>query len=162
MYEVNATKYEPDLKPTCDFCSFPCLTCGRNATECVTCPTGYLFYDVESTCYEEINWYFPFLAAALFFFILVLIVDCVKKSTNFLHSILFFLAILENGTWAMMWYLYVIGRVDGDRSISAVSCGIFVLLNLIFIPVHKKLMLDQSPPEYRQIFIQFRISSWTI
>lgn len=100
MFETNQTT----ATPTCDFCEFPCVTCEMNATDCSSCPPGYLLYTVDNTCYEEIIWYFPFLGAAGVFFLLVLIVDCICKSTNFLHSLLYYLAILEIGVMGFLCY----------------------------------------------------------
>ena len=78
MYElVDFFRIEP---PTCDFCDFPCATCGDNSTDCVTCAPGYLLYEVDHTCYEEIHWYFPFLGASLFIFLIVSFADCCYDS----------------------------------------------------------------------------------
>ena len=79
LYEILT----PEIQ-TCDFCSKPCATCTINATYCETCIPGYILYEKDRTCYEIINWPFPFLFAASFFFLLVLCVDCFRKSTNFL------------------------------------------------------------------------------
>mmetsp|Transcript_592 Transcript_592/g.676 ORF Transcript_592/g.676 Transcript_592/m.676 type:complete len:153 (-) Transcript_592:270-728(-) len=151
MYAVAADPITKEV-PTCKFCEFPCENCTRTPLTCTTCSAGYLFYDIENTCYEEINYPFPFLAMAVLFFLLVLCVDCIKKSTNFLHSLIFFLSYLEIGVWGFLIYLYMIDEVKGDRSLSVVSMGAQVLLNLFFIPVHKKLMLPEASPQYKQIF----------
>ena len=79
MYEILT----PELQ-TCEKCEAPCATCTINATYCETCVSGYLLWEEERTCYEIIAWPFPFLFAAAFFFLLVLCVDCFRKSTNFL------------------------------------------------------------------------------
>lgn len=62
----------------------------------------------------------------------------------------------------MLVYLFFIGKVEGQRSLSAVSLGVQILLNLVFIPVHWKLMMDNATPEYRQVFEEYRCSSWTL
>jgi len=62
---------------------------------------------VENTCYEEIEYQFPFLVGGAFFLILVLCIDLVKRSTNFLHSLIFFLSFLELGVWAFLIYLFI-------------------------------------------------------
>ena len=102
--------FETDLEtvtPTCEFCDFPCVTCQMNSTDCRSCPPGYLLYDVDHTCYEEIIWYFPFLGAAVVFFTLVLFVDCCCRSTNFLHSLLFFLSLLEDGVIGFLIWMWL-------------------------------------------------------
>lgn len=62
----------------------------------------------------------------------------------------------------MLGYLWWIGKVEGDRSLSAVSIGVELLLNLVFIPVHVKLMMDNATPEYRQVFEEYPCSSWLL
>lgn len=89
---------------------------------------------------------------ASFFFLLVLCVDCFRKSTNFLQALLFFLSFLEVGVWAMLVYLWIIGKVEGQRNLSIVSLGVQILLNIVFIPIHAKLMMDAATPEYKQVF----------
>jgi hypothetical protein len=81
-------------------------------------------YEVDNTCYEEIIWYFPFLGAAGVFFLLVLLVDCICNSTNFLHSLLYYLAIIEVGVMGFLGYLFYLGEIDGDRSLSFLSFGV--------------------------------------
>ena len=52
--------------------------------------------------------------------------------------------------------------MKGDRSLSLVSIGLFVLLNLIFIPIHFKLILEKASEDYLQMFRFFKFSSWAI
>ena len=54
------------------------------------------------------------------------------------------------------------GEVKGDRSLSLVSIGLFILLNLIFIPIHFKLILEKASEDYLQLFRFFKFSSWAI
>lgn len=35
-----------------------------------------------------------------------------------------------------------------------------MLLNLIFVPVHWKLMMDNASPEYKQVFEEYSCTSW--
>lgn len=110
MYKLELSYLRPNLTaPTCDNCTSPCQTCGENATQCLTCIPGFLLYGLDSSCYEDITWYFPFLAAAGFFGLVVLITDCIKSSTNFLHSYIFFLAWIECGVIGFLVYLYLLG-----------------------------------------------------
>ena len=156
MYEVEGEV------PGCDFCQWPCETCGATATECLTCPQGYLLYEVDNTCYEEINYVFPFLGTAVLMFLVVLITDCVKRSTNFLHSILFFFSFLEVGAWGYLIYLWAVGRVEGNRQLTMVSLGVQVLINLVFCAVHYKVMQPNAAPELKQVFKEYKRSSWCI
>ena len=156
MFETNLTT----PTPTCDFCDFPCMTCGINATDCITCAPGYLLYTVDNTCYEEIIWYFPFLGGAGVFFVFVLFVDCICKSTDFTDSILYLLALLETGVMGYLSFLWFMGEIDGDRSLSLISFGVQVTLNILFIPVHIKLMLKNGSPEYKQVFKNYKCTAW--
>lgn len=61
---------------------------------------------MDSTCYEEILWNFPFLSAAGVFFLIVMATDCWKSQTDFLHSLLFFYSFLEMIVWGYLGYLY--------------------------------------------------------
>lgn len=36
---------------TCEKCQAPCMTCGESATDCLTCADGFLWYDLDHTCY---------------------------------------------------------------------------------------------------------------
>ena len=146
MYEVPATYTNTS---TCDYCIWPCLTCGTSAIECLTCPERYLLYDVESTCYEEIIYYFPFLCAAGFFSMVVLLVDCCYTSTNFTHSLLYFLCYLELGVHGFLGYLWWINRDNlqkTDRSFTAVSYASMIFLNLVFAGVHCGIILPNASP----------------
>jgi hypothetical protein len=156
MFETNLTT----STPTCGFCEFPCVTCEMNATDCRSCPPGFLLYDIDHTCYEEIIWFFPFLGAAVVCFIVVLFVDCCCKSTNFLHSLLFFLALLEDAVVGFLIYMWIIGEVEGDRSLTLLSLSVHCLLNIIFMIVHLKLMLKNGSPEYKQVYKNYCCTSW--
>jgi len=157
MYEILTS-----ARQTCDFCKSPCATCRINATYCETCIPDYKLYVDEHTCYEIINYPFPILCTAFFFVVVVLCVDCFRKSTNFLQALLFFLSFLEVAVWCMMIFLYGIGKVEGHRSLSVVSFAVQDLLNLFFIPVHLKLMMPAASPEYKQVFEEYKCSSWTL
>lgn len=102
----------------------------------MTCVPGYALYSVDNTCYRIITWYFPFLCAAALSLIVVILTDSIKRSTEFLHSYLFFLSFLEIGALGYIVWLYFLGEVLGNRYISVVTLGTFALLNIIFIPVH--------------------------
>ena len=138
-----------DEAPVCRPCEWPCTTCSYDPNICDTCAQGYELYEVNRTCYEEISYPWPFISAGVLIFIFVLIVDCCRRSTNFLHSILYFYSFLEDACWAFMLYLYATGEVEGDRTLSMASLGSFVLLNLVFIVVHAKLMFAKASPEYK-------------
>jgi hypothetical protein len=64
---------------------------------------------------------------------------------------LFFLSILEIGAIGYMIFLFFMGQVLGNRQISVISFGSFALLNLIFIPIHQKLIINNATAEYKQI-----------
>lgn len=151
-----------DEAPVCAACEFPCVTCSYDPNICDKCAQGWELYKVNRTCYETIFWPWPFAAAGVLIFILVLLVDCCWKSTNFLHSILFFYSFLEDACWGFMLYLYFTGEVEGDRSLSVVSLGSHLFLNLVFVVVHCKLVMSKASPEYKQVFKEFKCSSWTI
>jgi hypothetical protein len=68
-----------------------------NKTDCTTCVEGYLLYDVDHTCYESIEWYFPFLCLTAFFVIFSWVSDCCYRETNIMHSLIYFLSYLEVG-----------------------------------------------------------------
>ena len=117
-------------------------------------------YDVDNTCYEEITWYFPFIGASIVFFLFVLLIDCCCRSTNFLHSLLFFLAIVEDAVLGYLVWMWLQGEIDGDRSLTLLSLGIQALLNLIYMIVHAKLILRNGSPEYKQVFKTYCCTSW--
>ena len=98
---TNLTEDGDDLW-TCGECAPPCMTCGQNATDCLTCLPGNLLYDVDHTCYQEIFWYFPFVISSFLVILLVWLVDCLWRDTNILHSVIFFLAFIEDGAMAMI------------------------------------------------------------
>jgi hypothetical protein len=101
--------------PTCDFCEFPCQNCRDNSTDCIDCYPGFIHYEEENICYEDIIWYFPFLQAAGVCFIFVFTVDYYKRQTNFLHALLYFLSWVEN---AVIFYLIILYRkreIGGNR-----------------------------------------------
>jgi hypothetical protein len=147
MYEVDFNIFT-QKEAHCDYCEFPCATCGSSATECTSCPSGWLLYEKESTCYEEINWMFPFFMAAGAFFVVSVISELIVRSTNLLHSVAAFLGLVEVAVWGYLGYLFWLGKVEGDRSLSMVSLGVHVMLNLFFIPVHAFSMFKKAAPEY--------------
>ena len=108
-----------------------------------------MFWKEDNACFKEINWFFPFFIMAFIFFLVSLITDWLKRSTNFLHSILFFFSFLEVATWITLIILYVNKEVEGDRSKTLVAFIFQLLFNLVFIPVHIKLMLPKASDEYR-------------
>ena len=112
MFETfqNVTVDGPDIL-TCDYCSSPCKTCDMNTTDCITCIDKYLFYDFDHTCYEEIIWYFPFIGGCLVLIIFTWMADCCYRETNILHSLVYFLAYLENGIMGYLGYKFYLGEV---------------------------------------------------
>jgi hypothetical protein len=150
------------ITPTCGFCEFPCENCGDNSTDCLTCFVGYIYFEEEHSCYEEIIWYFPFLGASVVCFLIVFIVDCCKRSTDFLQSLLFLLCWCEDGVLGYLLWMWWQGEVEGDRSLTVISLGVEVLLNLCFMAVHCKLMIRNGSPEYRQVFKEYKGTSWCI
>ena len=138
-----------NTQPTCAECTSPCATCGTSATDCTTCIEGYIHYDKDNTCYKDIRWPFPFLILAFISFIIVLIVDWYKPATNFLHSVLYSLSVLEICCWCVLFGLAGAGEVQGDRSLALFSFILQILLNLVFIPVHIRLMIPHSSSEYK-------------
>ena len=147
--ECSSMIDEDTGEAACCACTEPCETCKQdNHRHCISCPPDYILIEYDNTCNPKVEWYFPFLAAAAMFFLVVLLVDCCKKSTNFLHSLLFFLAILETTILGYYSWMWVAGEVKGDRSISLVSIGLFILLNLVFIPIHFKLIFEKASEDY--------------
>lgn len=138
-----------DEAPECKACEWPCTTCSYHPNICDTCALGYELYEVNRTCYEEISYPWPFISAAVLIFILVLIVDCCKRSTNLLHSVLYFYSFLECACWGYMLWLYTTGEVEGNRTLTAASLASHVVLNLLFVVVHCKLMMGTASPEYK-------------
>jgi len=161
MYEAsaNVTVGGADIL-TCGDCDWPCSTCDKNKTDCITCTEGYLLYDVEHSCYEVIYWYFPFLGAAVFFMMLSWVADCCDRATNILHSVLYFLSYLEVALMGLLGYYYAIGDVKGDRNLTMAAFASHILLNLLFVVVHLKSILDTSSAEYRQVLKDFRGTFW--
>jgi hypothetical protein len=153
---------DADEQPICGECEFPCLSCDGLATNCTSCEAGYIFFARDNICYLEIFWVFPFLGAAVVAFLVVLVADCCRPATNFLHSLLFFLAWLEVATWGFLGYLWWIGEVEGDRSLSLVALFTQGLLNLVFMPVHLRLIVPTASDEYKQIMNQYKCSSYLL
>ena len=44
--------------------------------------------------------------------------------------------------------MWIKGEVKGDRSLSLVCISLFILLNLVFIPIHFKLILQKGSEDY--------------
>ena len=134
--------------PSCDFCDFPCQNCGQNSTDCDDCYPGWTHYDIERYCYEEIEWIFPFLISCGCAFTTVFVADYYRKSTNFLHSLLFFLCWIEDAVVGYLVLLYINKEVKGDRSLTIISLCVQGVLNLTFGAVHYKFMLGKASVEY--------------
>lgn len=113
-------------------------------------------YEVDNTCYEAINWYFPFIIAMIFFSIISWIADCCDRSTDIMHSMMYFLGFLEVGLIFVLLYMGSIGKVSGDRSLALVSFAMFFLLNLIFMVIHQKSIIEGSSLEYKQVQKDFK------
>lgn len=77
-----------------------------------------------------------------------LITDCFAKDTNFLHALLFFLCFIENAVFGYLIYLYYIGEVLGDRSLTLTSLVVSAFLNFIFIIIHQKKIMKTASGEY--------------
>lgn len=139
LYEVwkNITVDAPNIF-TCDYCQSPCMTCGDNKTDCLTCIDGYLWYDWDHTCYEQIDWNFPFISSAVIVIVFVWMIDCCFRDTNILHSVVFFLGFVEDACMIMLVYIFANGGVPGDRSLAFVSIIFHLLLNFGFIFIHNK------------------------
>jgi len=107
MYETytNVTVEGPKIF-TCGDCQDPCKTCGDNKTDCLSCDDGYLWYDIEHTCYKEFTWYFPFVTMCILLIVFVWIADCFSRETNIFHSVLYFLSLLEDVT--ILYYIYML------------------------------------------------------
>lgn len=90
------------------------------------------------------------------------IVDCVKRSTDFLQSLLFLLTWCELAVVLYLVLMWVRGEVEGDRSLTVISLGVQALLNLCFMGVHCKLMVRNGSAEYKQVFKEYPGSSWFI
>lgn len=114
------------------------MTCGDNKTDCLTCIDGYLWYDWDHTCYEEIDWNFPFVSSAVLIIIFVWMVDCCFRDTNILHAVVFFLSFVEDACMVMLVYIFAMGDVPGDRSLALASIIFHLLLNFGFIFIHAK------------------------
>ena len=138
-----------DEPPACEPCEYPCVECSYHPNICDSCVTGFELYEIDRTCFEIIEYDWYFLIAAVGIFVFVLFVDCIKRSTDFLHSLLFFFSLLENAVWGYMLWLYFNGKVEGDRSLSIASVGGSVLLTLVFAVVHAKLIMAGASPEYK-------------
>jgi hypothetical protein len=69
-----------------------------------------------------------------------------------LHSLLYLLCWIEDAVLGYLLYMWYIGQIDGDRSLTIISLGCHVMLNLTFMAVHLKLMIGKGPIEYQQLF----------
>lgn len=145
---------------TCRLCKEPCATCGTSAEDCLTCIPKYLHYAVDNTCYLEIHWYFPFLAGAVFFTVVTVLIGGCARTQHLIPSLLPLYCLLEVGVWAALVYLYLTDQVSGERPLSIVSLAVHILLNLFFIFVHYKLMMLEASGQYLQLFKAFKCSSW--
>jgi hypothetical protein len=70
-----------------------------------------MLYPVDATCYEQVNWPFPFLTVAAIALITIGIVDYCHPDTEFLHSAVFFLSFLELPCWIGLLILGTGGHV---------------------------------------------------
>jgi hypothetical protein len=102
----------------------------------MSCVQGYLLYDVDHTCYEQINWYFPFLILTIAALVVCWVADCLERSTNILHSMLWWLAFCEDILMVILVGMYANGQVKGDRSLSMAAFMVHILLNLCFVVIH--------------------------
>ena len=149
MFEFYGNKtVEGPKEYSCGFCDYPCSTCGDNSTDCLSCIEGYMWYDLDHTCYEIIEWPFPFACAAAFFILFCWMVDCCYRETNILHSLVYFLGYLEDIVIGYWLYKFYLGEVTGDRMIAFISFGSHVSLNFIFIFVHLIKIVRDPTPQY--------------
>lgn len=156
-YEAEATAKEV---ATCLPCKAPCTTCGTSATQCLSCIDKFILFEDEYTCYVEINWYFPYVSLAVFFFLFVILVDCCAESTNVMHSYLPFACLLEVGVWGALIWLYLNDEVEGERILSFVSFTSHLALNILFTFIHFRFMMQKASPQYLQLYKEFPRTSW--
>ncbi len=93
---------------TCTNCTEPCVTCDGSPDFCTSCIDGY--YVVEGgKCREQITWYFPFVATAFAFFLLITISEiATKRVSNFKESLIAFWSIPEVMAWGcLVWFMWV-------------------------------------------------------
>ena len=124
------------------------------------CTEGYLLYDVDNTCYEEIIWPFPYLICAFLAIIISWIADCYHRATNILHASVWFLSFIEVAAMLHLLSMQISGAAPGDRSLFASSVGLHFLLNFIFAMVHLKSIMEGASLEYRQVKKDFRWTFW--
>jgi hypothetical protein len=162
LYNPNeGAQWETRTEPaTCRPCKGPCATCGISAVDCLSCIPKHVHYPVDNTCYPEIHWYFPFLAGALFFSVVTILIGGCARTQLLIPSLLPLLCLLEVGVWLALVRLYLDGQVTGERPLSIVSLAVHILLNLFFAFVHYKLMMLEATGPYLQLFKAFRCSSW--
>lgn len=154
------TTLKGDFIYTCDKCASPCKTCQKNSTDCLTCIDKFLYYENDHSCWPEITWYFPFLGATLFFIVLSWLADCCYRQTNILHCLVYFLSYVEMAIIAYLIYIYYLGEVKGDRSLTMASFAMQLVLNLIFIVVHTKGIIPNSTMQYKQLQRDYKKTFW--
>lgn len=143
---------------TCETCAFPCVTCGDKATDCLTCADGWLWYDVDHTCYERIEWYFPFVAAAGIILIVNWLIDCCFSQNLMTHCIVFCLGILEDVVIAYWLYKYFTGEIPGDRTLAFVSFIAHGSLNTLFILAHSCLIASRPTQQYKELKKSYKLT----
>lgn len=126
----------------------------------MSCVQGYLLYDVDHTCYEQINWYFPFLILTIAALVVCWVADCLERSTNILHSMLWWLSFCEDILMVILVGMYANGQVKGDRSLSMAAFMVHILLNLCFVVIHQKAIVPSSSLEYKQVEKDFKWTYW--
>jgi hypothetical protein len=104
----------------------------------------YLHYEVDNTCYAEIHWYFPFLACIAFFGVFIVLISGCSATMHIIPSLLPWYCLVEAGVWGFLVYLYMTGQVSGERPLSIMSLAVHILLNLFFIFVHYKLIMQEA------------------
>lgn len=86
--------------------------------------------------------------------------DTMFRETETLHSVLYFLSLLEDATIGYYLYMYILGKVPGDRSLALSSFAFLAVLNIAYIFIHLRGIQGQPSPQYKQVRRDFKCTYW--
>ena len=110
---------------------------------------------------EIVYWPFPFIAASIFFFIIIFISEVkTKTESKFKEAFIAFLSLPEFGSWAtyLVFHYYRKGFM-GSFLFGAGAMTIYIILNFVHAIVHQRMMIPKSMPTYKALISNHRYNT---
>ena len=160
LAECPAGKVETE-ELTCTDCNSPCVTCDGSPNYCLTCIKGYLPMG-DGECREDVIWYFPFVAMALVFFVLITISEITtKKVSNFKESLIAFWSIPEVLSWVCL-IVFMWNRVGEDyaTALAALAALMYVCINCVHAVIHPRYMVPNALGSYKNLLVEYKCGTF--